>query len=230
MVLAYSNSTTQTAATNNIIGLAKTAMSSNATSDWNNFFTALVSGTVKVGISAPTQDPGGLRGLARPRSCRIPLFQRQPAGLRRHAPERPGQRDRSSAADLVAPLQAGDIQFLFIYKSAATTDGLNLHHPEPHVNLGTASLASFYSKFSYTDSAGVTKGRPIVICITIPLSVVNTAEALQFVPYVVKNANSLATFGLVPLSPCLLYENTPPPVAIQALITQGLAVQQRSAP
>jgi molybdate/tungstate transport system substrate-binding protein len=128
----------------------------------------------------------------------------------------------ASSADLVAPLQAGDIQFLFIYKSAATTDGLNYIALNSHVNLGSPSLSAFYSKFSYTDSAGVTKGATIVICVTIPLSVVNTAEALQFVQYLVNNVKSLSSFGLVPLNPCLVYENTPPPAAIQQLVTQGL--------
>src|SRR5271155_168615 len=61
LVLAYSNSTTQTAATTAVIGLANTAIASNATSDWNSFYTQLVGGTVKIGISAPAQDPAGLR-------------------------------------------------------------------------------------------------------------------------------------------------------------------------
>jgi molybdate/tungstate transport system substrate-binding protein len=130
----------------------------------------------------------------------------------------------------VAPLQAGDIQFLFTYKSAAVSNDLPYITLNSHVNLGSASLASFYAKFSYTDSAGTTKGAPIVISVTIPLSVVNTAEALQFVQYVVQNAKSLSTFGLVPLSPCVIYENTPPPVAIQQLVTQGLLVNGGALP
>src|SRR5208282_2366419 len=101
---------------------------------------------------------------------------------------------------------------LFIYKSAASTDGLKYISLNSHVNLGTPSLAtSYYAKTSYTDSAGTTKGAAIVLCITIPLSAVNTAEAIQFVQYLVQNAKSLSTFGLVPLTPTLLYENTAPP-------------------
>jgi molybdate/tungstate transport system substrate-binding protein len=222
LVLAYSNSTTQTAATNNIIGLANTAIKSNATSDWNNFYTALVGGTVKVGISAPAQDPAGLRAwIVLEAAGYLYSGGNQPAYASALLNDQAND-TAASAADLVAPLQAGDIQFLFTYKSATISNHLNYVALDSHVNLGSPSLGSFYSKFSYTDSAGVTKGAPIVICVTIPLSAVNAAEALQFVQYLVQNAKSLSTFGLVPLTPVLLYENTPPPVAIQQLVTQGL--------
>jgi len=230
LVVAYSNSTTQTAATNNIIGLANTAIKSNATSDWNDFFTALVGGTVKVGISAPAQDPAGLRAwLVLEAAGYLYSGGNQQAYVSALLSDQANSTG-ASAAVLVAPLQAGDIQFLFTYKSAAISNHLNYIALDSHVNLGTPSLGSFYSQFAYTDSAGVTKGAPILICVTIPLSVVNSGEALQFVQYVVQNAKSLATFGLVPLTPDLLYENTPPPAAIQQLVTQGLIANNGALP
>ena len=135
----------------------------------------------------------------------------------------------SSAADLVAPLQSGQIQFLFIYRSAAITDQIGYLALNAHVNLSSASLGSFYSRFSYTDSAGTTAGAPIVIVITVPLSSVNTAEALEFIQYVVKNAQSLSSFGLVVPAQLLLYSSvTAPqtlPQPIQLMLTQGLLVQ-----
>jgi molybdate/tungstate transport system substrate-binding protein len=222
LVLAYSNSTTQTAATTSIIGLANTAIKSNATSDWNGFFTTLVGGAVKVGISAPAQDPAGLRAwLALEAAGYLYSGGNQQAYVRALLSNK-GNVTAASAADLVAPLEAGEIQFLFTYRSAAISNELNYVALDSHVNLGTPSLGPFYSQFSYTDSAGVTQGGPIALCITVPLSAVNTAEALQFVQYVVQDAKSLSTLGLVPLTPSLLYENMPPPAAIQQLVTQGL--------
>ncbi|MDA4116479.1 MAG: substrate-binding domain-containing protein [Thaumarchaeota archaeon] len=222
LVLAYSNSTTQTTATTSIIGLASTAIKSNETSDWNSFFTALVGGTVKVGISAPAQDPAGLRAWL---VLEAAGYLYSGGNQQAYVGALLSNKDNvtaASAADLVAPLQAGDIQFLFTYKSDAISNDLNYISLDSHVNLGTPSLGPFYSQFSYTDSAGVTEGGPIVICVTVPLSAVNSAEALRFVQYVVQNARSLSTFGLVPLTPALIYENTPPPAAIQQLVTQGL--------
>jgi len=230
MVVAYSNSTTQTSAANNIISLGNTADKSNATSDWNNFYTALVSGTVKVGISDPSQDPGGLRGWL---ALELAGYLYSGGNSSAYTSILLNDHDNvtaASAADLVAPLQAGDIQFLFTYRSAAVSNDLPYITLDSHVNLSTTSLAPFYAKFSYTDSAGTTKGAPIVISVTIPLSVVNTAEAQQFVQYVVQNSKSLSTFGVVPLSPCVIYENTTPPAAIQQLVTQGLVVSGGALP
>lgn len=230
MVVAYSNSTTQTSAASSIISLGSTANNSNATSDWNNFYTALVSGTVKVGISAPSQDPGGLRGWLALEAAGYLYAGGNSSAYSSILLSDHDNVTAASAADLVAPLQAGDIQFLFTYKSAAVSNDLPFITLDSHVNLGTASLGSFYSKFSYTDSAGTTKGAPIVISVTIPKSAVNTAEALQFVQYVVQNAKSLSTFGVVPLSPCVIYESSSPPAAIQQLVTQGLVVSGGTLP
>ncbi len=230
LVLAYSNSTTQTAATTDVIGLANTAIKSNATSDWNSFYTALVGGTVKVGISAPAQDPAGLRAWLVLEAAGYLYSGGNQQAYVSSLLSNQGNVTAASAADLVAPLQAGDIQFLFTYKSAAVSNELNYIALDSHANLGTPGLSSFYSQFSYTDSAGVTKGAPIVICVTVPLSVVNSGEALQFVEYVVQNAKSLSTFGLVPLTPPLLYENTLPPAAIQQLVTQGLIANNGALP
>lgn len=230
LVVAYSNSTTQTTAATDVIGLANTAIASNATSDWNSFFTALVGGTVKVGISAPAQDPAGLRAwLVLEAAGYLYSGGNQQAYVTTLLSDQANS-TAASAAALVAPLQAGNIQFLFTYKSAAISNHLSYIRLDPHVNLGTTSLGSFYSQFTYTTSAGVTKGAPIVICITIPLSVVNSGEALQFVQYVVQNAKSLSTFGLVPLSPALLYQNTPPPAPIQQLAAQGLMANNGALP
>lgn len=229
MVLAYSNATVSNSAAANIITLAQTAEGSNATSDWNNFFTALTSGTVKVGISSPAADPAGLRAWLVLEAAGYLYSSGNQQAYAAPLLKSGDNVTASSAADLVAPLQSGQIQFLFIYRSAAITDQIGYLALNAHVNLSSASLGSFYSRFSYTDSAGTTAGAPIVIVITVPLSSVNTAEALEFIQYVVKNAQSLSSFGLVVPAQLLLYSSvTAPqtlPQPIQLMLTQGLLVQ-----
>ncbi|MGA2199305.1 MAG: substrate-binding domain-containing protein [Nitrososphaerales archaeon] len=228
MVVAYSNATLTNSAASTMVTQAQTAAKSNATSDWNAFFTALTSGSVKVGISNPTADPAGYRAWLVLEAAGY-LY----SGGNQQAYASPllksgGNVTAASAAALVAPLQSGQIQFLFIYRSAAITDGIGYLSLNSHVNLGSFSLNTFYSQFSYTAGGVKNVAAAIVLCITIPLSSVNTAEALQFVQYVVKNAASLASYGLVIPSPLLLYNSvaapqTLPP-AIQALLTQGTLV------
>ncbi len=223
MVLAYSG-VGQTSAAASAVGLAKTAEQSNATSDWNAFFTALTSGGAKVGISNPVSDPAGLRGWLVLEGAGYLYSGGDQRAYVASILKDDANVTGASAAALVAPLQTGQVQFLFLYKSAAVADGLSFITLDSHVNLGTASLGSFYSRFSYTDSAGTTAGAPIVLSVTVPRGSVNTAAALQFVQYVVKNAKSLSSFGLQPLPVAMLYENAAPPAPVQALVSQGLLV------
>jgi molybdate/tungstate transport system substrate-binding protein len=211
-----------------MITQAQTAAKSNATSDWNTFFTALTSGTVKVGISNPTADPAGYRAWLVLEAAGYLYSAGNQQAYASPLLKSASNVTASSAANLVAPLQSGQIQFLFIYRSAAISDSLGYLLLNSHVNLGSASLNSFYSNFTYTAGGTKNVGAAIVLCITIPMSSVNTAEALQFVQYVVKNAASLSSYGLVIPTPLLLYNSvaapqTLPP-SIQALLTQGTLV------
>ncbi len=221
MVLAYSN-TTQTPAAASVISLAATAVSSNSSKDWNAFYVALTSVGVKTGISNPVTDPAGLRAWLVLEAAGYLYSNGDQQAYSSRMLQNDANVTGANAAALLAPLQAGQIQFLFIYKSAALSDGLGFVALDGHVNLGTPSLSSFYSNFSYKDSAGKTTGAPIVLSITVPLSAVNTKEALQFVQYVVQNAKTLSSFGLQPFPVALLYANVPPPAPIEALATQGL--------
>jgi len=226
MVLAYSNASTAA----KVMSLGQAADASNSTSDWNSFFASLTNGSVKVGIADPVADPAGLRGWLVLKAAGF-LYR----GGNQSAYVVPLLKAASNvtgthAAALVAPLEAGQIQFLFIYKSAAISDHLGYIALDRHINLGDPTLGAFYSRFSYTDSAGKTPGSPIMLCITVPLSSTSTAEALQFVQYVVKNSGTLSSYGLQPFTPAKLYSNTTPPAVVSALLTEGLLTQAGSLP
>jgi len=224
MVLAYSNATQSNSAAASVISAGKQASTSNATADWKTFFTSLTSGSVNIGISNPVSDPAGLRGwLVLEAAGYLYGGENQQAFV---APllKAGDNITGTNAAALVAPLQSGQIQFLFIYKSAAIADHLGYLSLERHVNLSDPTLNSFYSQFKYTDSAGTTAGSGIVLVITVPLVSLNQAAALEFVQYVVKNAPSLSSYGLVILQHAILYHNVAPPAAVQLMLTQGLIV------
>jgi len=229
VVVAYSNATMANSAASNVLSLGGTAEKTNATTDWNAFYTALTSGSVKVGISNPVADPGGLRGWLVLEAAGY-LY----SGGNQSAYVTPLLKSQSnvtgtSSATLVAPLQSGQIQFLLIYRSAAISDGIGYVSLDDHVNLSNVNLAGYYAMFSYTDSAGKTSGAPIVLVVTVPMSSVNTAEALEFVQYLVKNMETLSAYGLVIPKTALLYSSLSStselPQAIQALLAQGLLVQ-----
>lgn len=226
MVLAYSNSSAASAA----VLEGQAAEKSNATADWGSFFSTISSGSVKVGISAPVSDPAGLRGWLVLEAAGSAYASGNESAYVDSLLRNGGNVTGTNAAALVAPLESGQIQFLFIYRSAAITDHLPCIQLNRHVNLGDTSLGAVYSKFKYTDSAGVSSGAPIVLSITVPLSSANSAEALEFVQFVVKNAGTLAAYGLQPLTPSLLYSSTAPPASIEQLVTQGSIIGAGSLP
>lgn len=224
MVLAYTNNTSA----GGIVSLGEAAARSNATSDWNAFFTSLTSGGAKVGIADPVADPAGLRGWLVLEAAGFLYSSGNQTAYTSSLLKAKANLTGTHAAALVAPLQSEQIQFLFIYKSAAIADHLNYISLDRHVNFGDPALGSFYSRFSYSDSAGVFSGSPIILCITVPLSSGNSAEALQFVLYVVENAGALSSYGLQPFTPALLYSNVTPPAPIAQLVSQGLLTQAGS--
>jgi molybdate/tungstate transport system substrate-binding protein len=227
MVIAYSNATSSSIG-EAIIAQGNAAAESNATSDWNAFFTSLTSGNVKVGISDPVVDPAGLRAWLSLEAGGLLYSNGNQGAYVTPLLQAKANVTGTHAASLVAPLEAGQIQFLFFYRSAAVTDHLGYLRLDRHVNLGDPALGAFYSKLSYKDSAGVNAGAPIILCITVPLSSVNTAAALQFVQYVVKNAGALSSYGLQPFSPARLYHSAPPPAPIAQMISEGLMVEAGS--
>ena len=224
LVLAYSNASSAP----QVVAQGVSAARSNSTSDWNAFFTSLTSGSVKVGISDPAADPAGLRGWLALEAAGFLYSGGNQAAYTSALLRAGGNVTGAHAAALVAPLESGQIQFLFIYRSTAVSDHLLYIPLDRHVNFGDPSLGYLYSKFTYRDSAGVNAGAPIILCVTVPLSSVNTSEAMQFVEYVAKNAGTLSAYGLQPLTPSLLYSGGTAPALLSQLVSQGLLVQAGS--
>lgn len=102
----------------------------------------------------------------------------------------------SGASNLLAPLQLGEIDYAFIYKSQALQHNLNYISLPDQINLGNHSFNDFYQQAKvYYDSStgelrespgdGVTEktGRVIWYGVTIPLNTKNYDLALNFVKF-----------------------------------------------
>jgi len=91
-----------------------------------------------------------------------------------------------------------------------------------HINFGDITLGSYYSQFTYTTSAGLQKGGPILLFATVPNNSTETSQALNFVVYIVQHSSAMSSYGLIVLSPALLYNSTDVPPPIASLLTEGL--------
>lgn len=209
--IAYTSASSQTAAGKAVITAYSTATTTNTTQAWFEFFNNLTSGAVKVGISNPNADPGGYRawmvlelagitydgGVANEQYFANRMLTNQ------------GNVTGASSAALVPALLTGQIQFLFYYKSAITTAGLNLIQLPNGINLALPSYNSYYSQATYPIKSGLQVGSAMLIWITVPKDSTDPSDSVSFVVYVVQNRQSvLADFGLSSLDPAQLYNST----------------------
>ena len=222
MTLAYSNATLQNSAANATVAACNSALAADTNSSWNTCFTMLTSGSVKIGTGNPNADPSGYRGWIVLEAAGQ-AFANDSSFYENRLISNNGNVTAASAADLIAPLQTGQIQFLWIYKSSAVAHKLNYLQLPGRVNLGSSKYSSFYSKFSYQLATGVQTGGVIRLWITAPTDSTDTADSLQFVAFVVKNAPTLLSpYGLVPTTPAKLYNSTTVPPLLQQLVSEGL--------
>jgi len=223
MVIAYTNGSASTAGGSQVVSDFR-ATSQGTNQSWAKFFSDLTSGGVKVGISDPNSDPAGFRGWIVLEAAGYTYDSGNQTAYSSSLLAHGANSTAASAADLVAPLQAGNIQFLFIYKSAAISDNLTYFALPSLINLGSSSNGAYYSKFTYTTSTGVEKGGPILLLVTVPVESKNQLDSIEFVTYVVKNDASLSSFGLTILSPAKVFNDSAVPSQISQLVSGGYAV------
>jgi molybdate/tungstate transport system substrate-binding protein len=222
MTIAYSNATLQNAAGSAVVNDFSKATASNSSADWTAFFNALSSGNVKVGISNPNADPAGYRGWLVLEAAGG-AYANSSTYFSDQMLANSGNVTASAAANLVAPLQAGEIQFLFIYRSAAVAQKLHFLQLPDAINLGSPVKASFYSKFTYRLTTGVQKGSPIVLYVAIPKDSTDQTDALSFVSFLLHNDQTvLGGYELNVFSRATLYNDTVVPSQISQLLGTSL--------
>jgi molybdate/tungstate transport system substrate-binding protein len=222
VVIAYSNSIASNSEANTIITNYNTLKGKLNMLQWKLLFDQLTSGAVKVGIANPATDPAGLRGWLVLEAAGYVYAGNQSYYVERIISSN-GNVTGEHAANLVAPLETGEIQFLFIYRSFAISHKLNFIALENKINFGDLSMDSFYSKFTYKLATGIQKGGPTVLYVTVPLNSENKDIAYRFVVYVAKHAQILRSFGMIPLNPVIIYNSTALPAQIQQLLNDGTA-------
>ncbi len=218
MVLAYSNATLQNASGKQVIQLFSNATRSNLTADYSQAFASLTSGSVKVGIADANSDPAGYRGwLVLEMAGK--LYNSNSSYFVNRMTSNGGNVSASDAASLVAPLDYGNIQFLFIYRSAAQIKGLHYVQLPGKINLGDVAEAQYYSSFSYRLDSGNVTAAPIYLYISTLAN--SSSHAEGFVEFVLNNTELLSGFGLSPVKPELLYGSGSLPGGISQLLTSG---------
>lgn len=157
---------------------------------------------VAVGRSDPDLDPAGYRALLAARLAERHL--REPGLAGRLLARAPAANVRPKSADLVALVQAGELDAAWLYESAARSAGLAVVRLPDAVSLGAPAESLAYAAASVRvagrtrrDSA-IVRGRPIRFALTIPRGAANPDGGARVAAYLLspEGRRLLGAFGL----------------------------------
>ncbi|MBM7623404.1 tungstate ABC transporter substrate-binding protein WtpA [Sporohalobacter salinus] len=153
----------------------------------DNWYEILLRDDVAYGHSNPNADPCGYRSqlvwkLAEDYYNELGLYDKLDAGC-------PTKNIRPKETDLIAMLEAGELDYLFIYRSVAQQHDMSFVVLPEKISLKTNRYADFYSTVSFDVSGKkpgekITKtGRPMVYGVTIPKNAPNKTGAVAFMKF-----------------------------------------------
>lgn len=157
-----------------------------------NWFDILARPGVQYGHSEPNADPCGYRThlvwkLAEKYYQKPGLYKKLNDGC-------PDKNIRPKETDLLALLEAGQLDYIFIYRSVALQHHMPFVTLPDNINLKSAKLGNLYSTVSYDlngknpgEKVTVT-GSPMVYGVTIPTNAPNRAGALAFIKFMLSPA------------------------------------------
>ena len=146
----------------------------------------------EVGRADPDLDPAGYRTLLMFELAGLHYADRAlPARLLAAAPQRTV---RPKSAELVGLLQAGELDYIYIYESVARAAGLRYLHFPPQIDLGSPAESARYARVSVA-VAGQTprdtlrfRGEPIVFALAVPKGAPNPELALRAAAFLLSPA------------------------------------------
>ena len=155
-----------------------------------NWWQILLRSGIRAGHSDPTLDPNGYRSLMVFQLAE--KFYHQPGLAARLDRAFPPKYMRPKEADLVALVQAGELDYAWSYLSIARTAGLRHVDLPAEVNLSNPKLASWYAQARVRLPGAIRGGRdsveftgePIVYALTIPTRAPHPNMAAAFVHFV----------------------------------------------
>ena len=189
----------------------------------DNWYEILCRGDVAIGRSDPVQDPCGYRTLLVWELAEA--YYNQP-GLYDELLSRCPEATRPKSHDLVTLLEAGGLDYIFIYKSMAFQYDLEFVDLPEQIDLGHEEYADLYATASVqVEGLGEVRGEPIRYAITIPKVAGEFELALKFVEFVLgeEGMSIIEACGQNPIEPCLAigYDNLPEPLRAYAVEWEG---------
>ncbi len=159
-----------------------------------NWFDVLLDPDVAIGRADPNADPCGYRTILTLRLAEI--YYGKP-GYAERLTGKENEYVRPKEVDLVALLEAGELDYVFLYRSVAEQHGLRYLTLPDEINLKTSELEKYYSRASVelTGSAPGEKitqhGSSMVYGVTIPHGAPDPEAARKFIHYLMSEDKGL---------------------------------------
>lgn len=172
-----------------------------------NWYDILQRDDVTCGRSDPDSDPCGYRTVL---TLKLAEKYYGADGLAMSLLEKDQEYIRSKETDLLGLLEAGALDFIFIYRSVARQHNLGIQLLPDEINLKTPDFADYYSTVSVKISGKKPgefierKGAPMVYGVTIPGNSPSPDLALKFVEFLLDSEKGLKIMernGQPPLVP-----------------------------
>ncbi|MBS4013769.1 MAG: extracellular solute-binding protein [Bacteroidetes bacterium] len=152
----------------------------------DNWFEILLKPDVSIGRSNPDHDPCGVRTVF---VCKLAEIFYNNQGLSDRLLEKDNHNIRPKETDLIALLESGHIDYIFLYRSVAVQHKLNYLVLPDELNLGNPALDEWYAQVS-TNTLGAAPGETIketgqsmVYGLTIPHKSKNKELAQKFIDF-----------------------------------------------
>ncbi len=134
---------------------------------------------------------------------------------------------RPKETDLMAALESGDIDYLFIYQSVATqhaSSGVRFLSLPPEIDLSDTDYTSNYSTVKVHKANGdISTGKPIVYGLTIPKNAQNRELAVEFISLLIgeQGQTIFRSAGQPPVVPAVASNVQEVPEALRGQVVQG---------
>jgi molybdate/tungstate transport system substrate-binding protein len=183
-----------------------------------NWYQVLARPGVQIGRSNPDTDPSGYQVLQMLALAQD--YYHEPTLSASVLANSPTGTLVNTETSLLPALQAGQIDYLAVYRSDALQHHLHFLDLPAQINLADPTMAARYATVRVTTASGVRTGKPIVYGLTIPTDAPNPTAAQAFLAFVLgpTGRQIMHDNGFVTITPATVTGGAVPP-ALGALTT-----------
>ncbi len=152
----------------------------------DNWYTIMLDGNVQIGRADPNSDPCGYRSVL---VAKLAEKHYQQKDLANKLLQKNTNNIRPKETDLLALLETGNVDYIFLYRSVAEQHHLKYILLPAEVNLKQTEMAEIYGSVSIEINGKkpgekmIQKGEPMVYGVTIPKNAPNKVAAMAFVQF-----------------------------------------------